>query len=209
MNSDDPYDAKTHALEPSTNVTRFARSLNSKGDPLKGEDGITQLVYYQAGVGSTGSLWDRFNGGVTGAGLSENIREAYAFITQNWSPGDEIFLIGFSRGAFTARSIAGLISTVGILTRSGMAHFYRIFLDYENMNEKNYHNPVKDADTDILNTCLPLGDHKKREEYLRILTEHKTPDGQNDPLTIINDVEPMITAIGVWDTVGTASSTYN
>jgi uncharacterized protein (DUF2235 family) len=206
MNSDNGYDDKTHALLPSSNVTRFARALSSRGDALREEDDIPQLVYYQAGVGSTNSLWDKISGGITGAGLDEHIREAYAFIAQNWYPGDEIFLLGFSRGAFTARSISGLISTVGILTRSGMAHFYRIFKDYENMNEKNYHNPVKDSETDMLNKYVPLSDPAKRADYIRKLTEHKTPAGEDDPFTVFNNDEPMITAIGVWDTVGQSSS---
>ena len=54
-------------------------------------------------------------------------------------PGDEIVLIGFSRGSFTARSIAGLISEIGLLTRAGMNHFYAIFKDTENFQSKNYH----------------------------------------------------------------------
>ena len=202
LNSDDAYNEDTHTLQPSSNVTCFARALSSKGDPLKGDDGIAQLVYYQVGVGSSGSWWDRISGGITGAGLDENIREAYAFIVQNWRPGDEIFLIGFSRGAFTARSIAGLISTVGILTRSGMTYFYRIFLDYENMNDKDYKNPVSNIDTDMLNACLPLSNPKKRAEYIRNLIGHKGLDGKDDPLTVFSDDKPMITAIGVWDTVG-------
>jgi uncharacterized protein (DUF2235 family) len=71
-------------------------------------------------------------------GLSENIREAYSFICLNYAPGDQIFLVGFSRGAFTARSIAGLIGTLGLLTRKGLVDFYEIFKDYENSWDKNY-----------------------------------------------------------------------
>lgn len=97
-----------------------------------------------------------------GTGLDEHIREAYAFIVQNYVEGDEIILLGFSRGAFTARSIAGLIDTVGLLTRGGMAHFYRIFKDYENMNIVKYENPVPGLD--IPKKCLPISQHA--EDYL-------------------------------------------
>lgn len=69
---------------------------------------------------------------ITGLGLSENIREAYAFLADNYSPGDSIFLVGFSRGAFTARSLAGLISQVGLLKKQHMGRFYQIFRDWEN-----------------------------------------------------------------------------
>lgn len=51
--------------------------------------------------------------------------------------GDDIILTGFSRGAFTARSIADLIASIGLLTTEGMAWFYSIFEDYENMADKN------------------------------------------------------------------------
>lgn len=95
-------------------------------------------MYYQAGVGTDESWWDHVYGGGTGAGLSENIREAYSFLTMNYTPGDEIFLIGFSRGAFTARSIAGLISCVGLLTAKGMADFYEVFNDWENQAVPNF-----------------------------------------------------------------------
>jgi hypothetical protein len=63
---------------------------------------------------------------------------AYAFLAENYMPGDEIFLLGFSRGAFTARSIAGLIATVGLLTRRGMDNFYPIFDDWENQIKPHY-----------------------------------------------------------------------
>jgi uncharacterized protein (DUF2235 family) len=126
------------------------------------KDGTPQITYYQAGVGSSYDLFDVYFGGATGSGLDEHIREAYAFIVQNYVEGDEIILLGFSRGAFTARSIAGLIDTVGLLTRAGMAHFYRIFKDYENMNIVKYENPVPGLN--IPKKCLPICKHA--EGYL-------------------------------------------
>lgn len=65
-------------------------------------------------------------------GLSEHIREAYYFLANNYSPGDSIFLIGFSRGSFTARSVGGLIGNLGLLNKTGLPFFYEIFLDWEN-----------------------------------------------------------------------------
>ena len=73
-----------------------------------------------------------------GSGISENIREAYAFIANNYQEGDEIFLLGFSRGAFTARSIGGLIDSIGLLTKKGMSDFYPIFRDWENQDLVDY-----------------------------------------------------------------------
>lgn len=71
--------------------------------------------------------------------LHQNIREAYSFITTNYVPGDEIILIGFSRGAFTARSMAGMIRDIGLLSRGGMRDFYAIFKDFQNSRNKKYH----------------------------------------------------------------------
>lgn len=133
------------------------------------KDGKSQITYYQAGVGSSYDMFDVIFGGVAGTGLDEHIREAYAFIVQNYVEGDEIILLGFSRGAFTARSIAGLINTVGLLTRSGMVHFYRIFKDYENMNIEKYDNPVPGLD--IPKKLLPICNHA--EDYLTWLRTYK------------------------------------
>jgi uncharacterized protein (DUF2235 family) len=77
-------------------------------------------VYYQSGVGSGNTYLERLVGGGTGEGIGENIREAYGFLANNYTPGDSIFLLGFSRGAFTARSVGGLIGGVGLLEKKGM-----------------------------------------------------------------------------------------
>ena len=68
---------------------------------------------------------------MTGNGVDEHIREAYSFIQSNWNEGDDIILLGFSRGAFTARSIAAFLSVAGVLTRLGMHQFQNIFQDWE------------------------------------------------------------------------------
>ncbi len=75
--------------------------------------GRRQLVYYARGVG-TGRR-DRIMGGAFGVGISRNIREAYAYLVEEYRPGDELYLFGFSRGAYTVRSLAGLIRNCGIL----------------------------------------------------------------------------------------------
>jgi uncharacterized protein (DUF2235 family) len=58
-----------------------------------------------------------------GLGLEENAEDAYSFIAHNYVEGDEIFILGFSRGAYTARFVAGLLGIIGILSRQGMVHF--------------------------------------------------------------------------------------
>ncbi|HEX5714903.1 MAG TPA: DUF2235 domain-containing protein [Thermoanaerobaculia bacterium] len=93
-----------------TNVAKLAAAVLPKAD------GTVQRIYYHRGVG-TGPWYDRFFGGAFGVGLSDNIRHAYRFLVETFAPGDEIFLFGFSRGAYTARSLVGLIRNSGLLRR--------------------------------------------------------------------------------------------
>ncbi|KAI5808500.1 hypothetical protein DFH27DRAFT_521948 [Peziza echinospora] len=116
-------------FEVPTNVTRLSRAIK----PIAMVDGkaVQQIVYYQSGVGTgSGGAWSRVVGGATGGGLSEHVREAYGFLANNFHSGDSIILIGFSRGAYTARAIAGLINRIGILTRKAMDDFYKIYAEY-------------------------------------------------------------------------------
>lgn len=82
---------------------------------------VPQILYYGKGVG-TGNPLDRFFGGVFGDGLESNVRDAYRFLVQNYLPGDEIYLFGFSRGAYTARSLAGMIRCSGLVRKDQARH---------------------------------------------------------------------------------------
>ena len=77
-------------------------------------DGTPQLAYYHPGVG-TGGFIDRVIGGATGYGLNRNIQECYRFLIDHYHPGDYVYLFGFSRGAYTVRSLAGLVRNCGII----------------------------------------------------------------------------------------------
>jgi uncharacterized protein (DUF2235 family) len=112
-----------------TNVVRLVRSIRSCS-----AEGISQIVYYHPGVG-TGNVVDHLIGGGTGIGLSENVRSAYAFFVDNYQDGDEIFLFGFSRGAYTARSVAGMLAHVGLLRKHHMENFDEVW-DYYRQPEK-------------------------------------------------------------------------
>lgn len=74
-----------------------------------------QIVHYVQGIGTR--RFERLSGGGFGYGISDNIKEGYRFLVSNYEPGDAIYLFGFSRGAYTARSLAGMIRNVGIVTR--------------------------------------------------------------------------------------------
>lgn len=78
----------------------------------------SQLKYYDSGVGTDGTPFEHFFGGTMGQGLFQKVQDGYAFLSYVWEPGDEIFIFGFSRGAYTARSLAGMIALFGVPTRN-------------------------------------------------------------------------------------------
>ena len=80
-----------------------------------------QQVYYHPGVGTNGGWLDRMVGGGTGAGLERNIMSAYQWLAVRYREGDRIFLFGFSRGAYTVRSLGGLLAHSGLLDLSDEA----------------------------------------------------------------------------------------
>ncbi|MBM3576856.1 MAG: DUF2235 domain-containing protein [Alphaproteobacteria bacterium] len=100
-------------IERGTNVLRTLQAIESADDK-----GAPQLVHYIAGVGTRRG--EKFKGGTFGYGISNNIKDAYSFLVSNYEENDEVYLFGFSRGAYTARSIAGLVHNLGILRRCNM-----------------------------------------------------------------------------------------
>ncbi|KAI0734438.1 hypothetical protein C8Q72DRAFT_880101 [Fomitopsis betulina] len=131
-----------------TNVLRFARTIMHTDERLNPP--IHQIVLYQSGIGSAHNLYSEvIDGttrlyrplkegyyltsleGTTGASLGDKVEEAYAFLAQNYQRGDEIYLFGFSRGAYTARTIASLIGDIGVLDRTDMDHFSDIFVSLQ------------------------------------------------------------------------------
>ena len=91
---------------------------------------IQQIKFYDEGVGAEGSVITRLLNGATGKGIDQNIQDIYKFIIWNYEPGDEIYLFGFSRGAYTARSLAGLIRKCGILQKDDLnliAEAYKLY----------------------------------------------------------------------------------
>ncbi|KAI9783689.1 MAG: hypothetical protein M1839_003537 [Geoglossum umbratile] len=199
QNSDNGFEKdgifSTGKLQTPSNVTRIARAIKPYHDDPGTGISKNQVVYYQAGVGTSG-VWDKLVGGATGEGLSEHIREAYGFLANNYQEpnddheGDEIFLIGFSRGAFTARSIGGLIGEIGILTKLGMGYFYHIFKDYEKSWDHDWQSdymkrwPDRPFDH-------PVNIRSKNEYALKL---------EQLGLTRVKGVR--IKAVAVWDTVG-------
>jgi uncharacterized protein (DUF2235 family) len=91
--------------------------------------GDLQLVYYDEGVG-TGNSFDRIVGGALGVGLGINVQQAYRFLALNYELGDRILMFGFSRGAYTVRSLAGLVSLVGLLRKGDLDQMPKVWEYY-------------------------------------------------------------------------------
>jgi len=119
-----------------TNVVRIAYRI------AKHDDGVKQIIYYGQGVG-TGNSLDRITGGAFGRGVEDNIFDAYRFLIANYEPGDEVYLFGFSRGAFTARSIAGMIRKCGILCREHVLHYRKTIELYRSDESPDMERPVE------------------------------------------------------------------
>ena len=117
-------------VEPS-NVAKMALAVKPRS-----ADNTLQPMYYHPGVGT--GRWDRVRGGAFGVGLSRNIRDAYTWLVRNFDPGDQVFLFGFSRGAYTARSLGGLIRNCGILRREYLDKLrdgYRLYRRHDEASE--------------------------------------------------------------------------
>jgi uncharacterized protein (DUF2235 family) len=82
---------------------------------LDAEGNCTQIAKYLHGVGDSRNWLAKIIGGSTGAGLITRIVRGYTFLSRNFVPGDRIFLVGFSRGAYTARALGGLVATLGLM----------------------------------------------------------------------------------------------
>jgi uncharacterized protein (DUF2235 family) len=101
-------DEVSQGVAAPTNVAKIALALADEDDAQN-----TQLLHYQLGVGTRRS--ERLIGGAFGVGLSRNILDCYRFLVDNYELGDKLYFFGFSRGAYTARSLAGLVRNSGIL----------------------------------------------------------------------------------------------
>jgi hypothetical protein len=123
-------------------------------------------------------LIDRFTG------MAEIVRSGYQFLSSNYVPNDEIFIYGFSRGAYTARSIAGLIDNVGVLTKEGLPYLAEIFRDVQHRHNENY--KPRHPDEPFPNKPSVLDPRYAEELERRGLTR----------------LHVQIKVVGVWDTVG-------
>ena len=122
-----------------TNVVRVKNALAAKD-----AEGHDQIAHYVKGVGTKPR--ERWIGGGLGVGLSSNVQDAYRFLVERYEPGDTLYFFGFSRGAFTARSTAGLVRNAGILRpeHSGrIEDAYELYRSDDEEDEPGGRNAVK------------------------------------------------------------------
>lgn len=123
-NEAEKNDEATGRPQP-TNVLKTARAVRPRTAA-----GIEQVLYYHYGLGTAGGL-DKFTGGAFGEGIELNVRSLYRFLVYNYEPGDALYLFGFSRGAFTVRTLAGFMHKVGLLEKDDEYYTPQMYALYE------------------------------------------------------------------------------
>lgn len=172
-----------------TNVLKLSQRVRRTAS-----DGKTQHVAYVEGVGTgrgptrLSRRIDRALGGAFGLGLNLNLEEAYRNLVFTYEPGDEIHLFGFSRGAFTARSLAGFIRSAGIPDRSKVADIPKALARYRSHLKRTHPDHVESFEF-RRRYCPALTTSPAEVDWRK---ENGHPVGK--PLSIAY--------IGVWDTVG-------
>ncbi len=104
---DSPPDADSKGS--GTNVWKFYCAVPDAPDQLK---------FYDSGIGTNGTLLQHLTGGALGEGLFGKVQDCYSFLAEVYDPGDSVYLFGFSRGAYTARSLAGMVAAFGVPTKN-------------------------------------------------------------------------------------------
>jgi uncharacterized protein (DUF2235 family) len=165
-------DGTWNTVNDNTNVWRLKSLCASRS-----RDGLEQRVYYSAGVGT--KFGERLSGGMFGSGLNDEIIQAYEWLIDHHNDGDELFIFGFSRGAYTARSLSGLISKCGLLIAGASLSVNQLYARYRRGSEPRTIRQLI-SERDDGRTKFPL-EEEWMLKYSRAI-----------------DIE----FIGVWDTVG-------
>jgi uncharacterized protein (DUF2235 family) len=122
-------DGTWESVSNNTNVYRISKAIV----PIPGE----QYSFYDDGVGASGAPIEKILGGAFGTGLFQKVKDGYSSIASVYEDGDEVFLFGFSRGAYTARSVGGMIAACGLPTKNPDPNFVdNAFQAYRNKNQR-------------------------------------------------------------------------
>jgi Uncharacterized alpha/beta hydrolase domain (DUF2235) len=152
-----------------TNVYKLYEAIDFNSDKIK------QVAFYDDGVGTQEFKPFKLLGGAFGWGLARNVRHLYKELVQSYKPGDKIYLFGFSRGAFTVRTLAGFICSQGILDNN-------VYWDDDQLDKAVFHSyqQYRSKKLAVLESLF----YKPREREFKLIEE-----------------KPSIEFMGVWDTV--------
>lgn len=173
-------------LDPMT--TCLAKEQESSYRDATGK--VVQVAKYIHGVGDSRNKVRQVVGGAFGAGLISRIVRGYTFISRNYEPGDQIVITGFSRGAYTARALAGLIADQGVLRK-----------DHTADQEKAYRKGAQ-AWFRYRDKVVPTGARSLLASFTEVISDLPAFVSKN---TLENGdfvPVPQIAAVAVWDTVG-------
>lgn len=168
-------DGTWNTVNDNTNVWRL-KSISV-------DDGDTQLAYYDQGLGT--AFGQKFTGGVWGVGIDDNVIDAYKWLVEHYDQGDELFIFGFSRGAYTARSLSGLIGKCGLLRRGAPLSIRQLYDRYKRGSITTIRTLMEQRGGGRADFC-------REEEWI---------------LQYSRDTE--IKFVGVWDTVGKVGDAAN
>jgi uncharacterized protein (DUF2235 family) len=209
-----------------TNVLKMISQLAPENE--------SRILYYDPGVGSPDQLpplgllndlrrkGERLAGLANGRGIYENIQEAYLFLVDTYQPGDEIYIFGFSRGAFTARSVAGMVKLFGIIgpdSKSLILTLIRVYFSTPSNSQADIggwqgfiagltssryrrnaivadETKITSPDTTEKNIRLYLSKTKERRS-----TREEVATQVRNNFASIDGVSASVHFIGVWDTV--------
>lgn len=140
-----------------SNVVKMARAVLPRD-----ANGVAQISLYEEGIGNNGGWLQRRIAGTLGLGADERIKTAYRFISQNFEPGDELYIFGYSRGAFQARSLVGFICLCGVLRPTSLGMLNDAWVCYQ-LNKGNTSAPAFAAirclaEYPVATKCLALWD---------------------------------------------------
>ena len=199
------FDGTWNTVESRTNVSRLFEAILDKE---MSDDDVEQLKFYDEGVGSSaeattpwGKIKDALMGGIFGDGLQRNVLQAYCWLIEHFGEHDytddnrpEIYIFGFSRGAFTARLLAGLLGACGLLKKDAVlpAVHPQWQLTWNNPVIQlawSYYKPGQSMLWKWQNRA-----HGRASEAKKLYESH-------DALRNVSRAVPVM-FLGVWDTVG-------
>jgi uncharacterized protein (DUF2235 family) len=177
-----------------TNVFKLYEAVDQNGHRFD-RTAVQQVAIYHDGVGTESLKWLRIFGGVFGWGLSRNVKQLYGELARVYDSDDRIFLFGFSRGAFTVRTLAGLITSCGVVDPKRYPTNYG-FWKAVRKAYRHYRRKYQTVFSRLIRGKVIIDDEFLRKEYSVGIEAFADPNRR------------LIEFIGVWDTVDAVGSPF-